>query len=122
VDNVLYETQTNWTTSAPGKSYPFPFNQGFYLLMNLATGGDYVNDPDTNSVLASLPNELLIDYVRVYQFVPVMNPLIAAISPVTGCASGGTPITVSGANFRSGSTIAMNGVNATGVTWVNSNT
>ena len=122
VDNVLYETQTNWTTSAPGKSYPFPFNQGFYLLMNLATGGDYVNDPDTNSVLASLPNEFLIDYVRVYQFVPVVNPLIVAISPVTGCASGGTPITVSGANFRSGSTIAMNGVNATSVTWVNSNT
>ncbi|HXI84830.1 MAG TPA: family 16 glycosylhydrolase [Verrucomicrobiae bacterium] len=122
VDNVLYETQTNWTTSASGKSYPFPFNQGFFLLMNLATGGNFVNNPSTNAVLASLPNEFLIDYVRVYQFVPIVNPLIVAISPVTGCATGGTPITVSGVHFKNGCTISMNGVNATGVTFVNSNT
>src|ERR1017187_10103804 len=95
VDGTAYETQTSWTSSS-GKPYPAPFNLGFFLLMNLATGGDYVNDPDTNSVLASLPNEFLIDYVRVYQFVPIVNPLIVAISPTTGCATGGTPITVSG--------------------------
>jgi len=122
VDGVAYETQTSWGTSVSGKSYPYPFNQPFYILMNLATGGDYVNNPDTNSINASLPNELQVDYIRVYQFVPVINPLITQISPTNGCASGGTHITISGANFQSGSTITMNGVNATAVTFVNSNT
>jgi len=121
VDGTAYETQTSWTSSS-GKPYPAPFNLGFFLLMNLATGGDYVNNPSTNSVLASLPNELQVDYVRVYQLVTVLNPLITSITPTGGCASGGTAITIGGANFQSGSTITMNGVNATSVTFVNSNT
>ena len=121
VDGVAYETQTSWASSS-GKPYPAPFNLGFFLLMNLATGGDYVGDPDTNSVLASLPNEMQIDYVRVFQTITVLTPLITSISPTNGCASGGTPITVSGVNFRSGGTITMNGVSATSYTFVNSNT
>ena len=121
VDGVAYETQTSWTSTS-GKPYPAPFNLGFFLLMNLATGGDYVNNPDTNSINASLPNELQVDYVRVFQFVPVINPLITSITPNNGCAGGGVPITIGGANFQSGSTITMNGVNATAVTFVNSNT
>jgi hypothetical protein len=48
--------------------------------------------------------------------------LILSVAPNKGCASGGTAITIGGANFQSGSTITMNGVNATSVTWVNSNT
>src|SRR5215469_3952043 len=61
VDNQLYETQTNWSTaSAP---YPAPFNQPFYIIMNLAIGGNYDGDPDTNTVF---PGELQVDYVRVY--------------------------------------------------------
>jgi len=121
VDGTAYETQTSWTSSS-GKPYPAPFNLGFFLLMNLATGGDYVGNPSTNSVLASLPNEMQVDYVRVFQLVPVINPLITSITPTNGCASGGTAITIGGANFQSGSTITMNGVNATSVTFVNSNT
>ena len=53
---------------------------------------------------------------------PPLRPLITSIAPSNGCASGGTAITIGGFNFRSGSTIIMNGVNATSVTWVNSNT
>ena len=53
---------------------------------------------------------------------PPLRPLITSIAPSNGCASGGTAITIGGFNFRSGSTITMNGVNATSVTWVNSNT
>ncbi len=120
VDGVAYETQTSWTSSS-GKPYPAPFNLGFFLLMNLATGGDYVNVPDTNSVLASLPNEMQVDYVRVFQTITVLTPLITSITPTNGCASGGTTITIGGVNFQSGSTITMFGVNATGVTFVNSN-
>ncbi len=68
VDGTAYETQTSWGTSVAGKSYPYPFNQPFYLLMNLAVGGDYVNDPTTNNINPSLPNEMQVDYVRVYQY------------------------------------------------------
>jgi beta-glucanase (GH16 family) len=61
VDNQLYEVQTNWSTAnAP---YPAPFNQPFYIIMNLAIGGAYVGDPDTNTVF---PGEMQVDYIRVY--------------------------------------------------------
>ena len=61
VDNQLYETQTNWSTAnAP---YPAPFNQPFYIIMNLAIGGVYDGNPDTNTVF---PGEMQVDYVRVY--------------------------------------------------------
>ena len=61
VDNQLYETQTNWSTSSA--PYPAPFNQPFYIIMNLAIGGAYDGDPDTNAVF---PGEMQVDYVRVY--------------------------------------------------------
>ncbi len=70
VDGHLYETQTNWWsnvgTSDTTYPYPAPFNQPFYILMNLAIGGNYLGNPDTNSINASLPGEMLVDYVRVY--------------------------------------------------------
>ena len=73
VDGVAYETQTSWGSSTTN-AYPFPFNQPFFLLMNLATGGNYVGNPSTNSIAASLPQEIQVDYVRVYQFVPTTIP------------------------------------------------
>ncbi|HEX3625312.1 MAG TPA: glycoside hydrolase family 16 protein [Verrucomicrobiae bacterium] len=61
VDNQLYETQTNWSTAnAP---YPAPFDQPFYIIMNLAIGGVYAGDPDTNT---AFPGEMQVDFVRVY--------------------------------------------------------
>jgi beta-glucanase (GH16 family) len=62
VDNKLYETQTNWSTV--GAPYPAPFDQPFYIIMNLAVGGIYDGDPDTNTVF---PSEMQVDYVRVYE-------------------------------------------------------
>jgi len=61
VDNELYETQTNWST--PSAPYPAPFNQPFYIIMNLAVGGEYDGAPDTNTIF---PGEMQVDYVRVY--------------------------------------------------------
>jgi len=121
VDGAAYETQTSWTSST-GNPYPFPFNQPFFLLMNLATGGDYVGIFDTNSINPSLPNEMQVDYVRVYQVLPPVTPLITSITPNNGCVNGGATITIGGFNFQSGSTITMFGVNATSVVFVNSNT
>ena len=73
VDGVPYETQTSWSSST-GNPYPFPFNQPFFLLMNLATGGNYVGNPSTNSINPSLPAEMQVDYVRVFDFVAVPPP------------------------------------------------
>lgn len=40
------------------------FDQDFFLLMNLAVGGDWPGNPDETTVF---PQEMLVDYVRVYQ-------------------------------------------------------
>lgn len=66
VDGVLYQTQTNWYSSAA--SFPAPFDQKFYLQLNLAIGGP--NTPYTGSQNPDdsvLPQSMLVDYVRIYQ-------------------------------------------------------
>ncbi len=77
VDGHLYETQNGWSSST-GKAYPFPFNQPFFLLMNLAIGGNYVGNPSTNAINAGnpFPGEMLVDYVRLYR---VTDPLHLAV-------------------------------------------
>jgi len=62
VDGKLYETQDHWSTVAA--PFPAPFDQPFYIIMNLAVGGDYGGNPDTNTVF---PGEIQVDYVRVYE-------------------------------------------------------
>jgi beta-glucanase (GH16 family) len=66
VDGVRYETQTYWTDSAG--TFPTPFNQPFFILMNLAVGGNYLGNPSTNSINANgaFPGQMLVDYVRLY--------------------------------------------------------
>ena len=77
VDGHLYETQTNWSSST-GNAYPFPFDQPFFLLMNVAIGGNYLGNPATNAINAGsvFPGEMLVDYVRIYN---VTDPLRLAI-------------------------------------------
>ena len=42
----------------------WPFDQPFYLLLNLAVGGNFGGPEVDNSIF---PQEFIIDYVRVYQ-------------------------------------------------------
>jgi beta-glucanase (GH16 family) len=44
------------------------FEQPFFLLLNLAVGGQWPGYPDDSTVL---PQQMLVDYVRVYQRAPV---------------------------------------------------
>lgn len=53
---------TNTATSADGA----PFNQPFYILMNLAVGGTFSGNPTANT---TFPQSLFIDYIRVYDLV-----------------------------------------------------
>jgi beta-glucanase (GH16 family) len=66
VDGVRYETQTNWSDS--GGTYPFPFDQPFFIIMNIAVGGNYLGNPSTSSINSgsTFPGQMLVDYVRLY--------------------------------------------------------
>jgi beta-glucanase (GH16 family) len=46
------------------KGTPWPFDHPFFLLLNLAVGGDWPGSPDDTT---AFPQVMLIDYVRVYQ-------------------------------------------------------
>src|SRR5205814_4261318 len=47
-------------------------------------------------------------------------PTVSAISPSSGTAAGGTPVTITGTGFLAGATVKLGGTAATGVTVVNS--
>jgi beta-glucanase (GH16 family) len=81
VDGQLYETQTSWSSSTG--PYPAPFNQPFFLIMNLAVGGQYLGNPSTNSINTNAiwPGDMQVDYVRVYDLTP---PLQLSISMTNG--------------------------------------
>jgi beta-glucanase (GH16 family) len=67
VDGNVYETVTSWTDSLG--PYPTPFNAPFYLLMNLAVGGNFVGNPSVAGIEAGtvFPAEIHVDYVRVLE-------------------------------------------------------
>ena len=90
VDGVPYETRTQWTSST-GNPYPFPYNQPFFLLMNFALGGNYPGNPSDATVAASLPNEIQVDYVRVFQMNPPAVPP-ATVQGLTATSTGGSVI------------------------------
>ncbi len=46
------------------KNVQYPFNERFYFIVNLALGGNFVNNKINDAVL---PNEFLIDYLKVWQ-------------------------------------------------------
>jgi beta-glucanase (GH16 family) len=68
VDGVVYETQTGWVGNTTA------FNQPFFIIMNLAIGGSYLGYPDTNSINPNLPGDMVIDYIRVYNYTTPTNP------------------------------------------------
>ncbi len=68
IDGNLYHTVNDWFTALPDedeKPYPAPFNQPFFVQMNLAVGGTWPGNPDETTDFDKA--EFEIDYVRVYQ-------------------------------------------------------
>ena len=67
IDGELILTVNDWFTAAAGveKPYPAPFDQTFFVQMNLAVGGDWPGNPDATTDFSKA--EFEIDYVRVYQ-------------------------------------------------------
>ena len=76
-DDQLFSTRQFWWSSSktaggqgvkPANAgdlnpWPAPFDQPFYLVMNVAVGGQFLGNPDKTTVF---PAEMLVDYVRVY--------------------------------------------------------
>ena len=62
VDGTLYGTYTQSGSPAPS-NWPFS-TQPFFVLLNLAVGGDWPGTPDGTT---QFPQQMLVDYVRVYQ-------------------------------------------------------
>ena len=60
VDGHVYFTTT--TSSIPPNS-SWVFNHPFFLLLNVAVGGSWPNDPDGST---TFPQQMVVDYVRVY--------------------------------------------------------
>ena len=59
VDDTVYESIT------PGNvTGNWVFNHPFFVILNLAVGGNYVGNPDSTTVF---PAVMLVDYVRVYE-------------------------------------------------------
>ena len=79
VDDTLYSTQTDWYSA--NHKYPAPFDQNFYIILNLAVGGHFDGidgvhaDP---SIFADGEKHFDIDYVRVYDLGKSFEP-----TPVT---------------------------------------
>ena len=67
VDGRLYHEEHSWYSKTTGQgevTYPAPFDQNFYLILNLAVGGSWVGYPDETT---SFDSNFQVDYVRVYQ-------------------------------------------------------
>ena len=77
VDGKVFSTLSFWwsTSKLDGEKgakpkaeadlnpWPAPFDQPFYLVMNVAVGGKFLGNPDKNT---KFPVEMVVDYVRVY--------------------------------------------------------
>ena len=75
VDGQIYETQTNWwssstTSNTVNNPYPAPFDQPFFVIMNLAVGGTFPGSPNSST---PFPGDMQVDYVRVYDFTPLLQ-------------------------------------------------
>ncbi len=58
-DTIVYQR----ITPAMLVPEPYPFNERFHLLINLAVGGNWPGNPDSTT---NFPQTMLVDYVRVY--------------------------------------------------------
>ncbi|MGC5772782.1 carbohydrate binding domain-containing protein [Paenibacillus pabuli] len=68
VDGKLHHEVTNWQTKAAGQpeyyTFPAPFDRPFYLILNLAVGGDWPGSPESNFTSETMN----VDFVRVYSY------------------------------------------------------
>ena len=68
-DGIKYKTINDWYTKRPGfgeVTYPAPFDQPFYMIFNVAVGGNWPGYPDATTPFDERA-QMVVDYVKVYQ-------------------------------------------------------
>jgi beta-glucanase (GH16 family) len=69
IDGKPYYKTSDWFTKRNGYgevTYPAPFDQSFFMILNLAVGGNWPGNPDESTKFADNAR-LVVDYVKVYQ-------------------------------------------------------
>ncbi len=69
IDDVMFYRTSDWFTKKQGfgeVTYPAPFDQPFYMILNVAVGGNWPGNPDPDMEFKENA-QMVIDYVRVYQ-------------------------------------------------------
>ncbi|WP_035557406.1 family 16 glycosylhydrolase [Hymenobacter sp. IS2118] len=62
----MYIDGVQYFTFGPGDTAGnYPFNNPFFMILNVAVGGDFDGDPDASTVF---PQQMQVDYVRHYQY------------------------------------------------------
>lgn len=68
VDGKEFQRQNEWfsnSNEAPSNlAFPAPFDRDFFMQFNLAVGGNWPGNPDSNT---NFPQQLIIDWIRVYE-------------------------------------------------------
>ena len=68
VDGNLVHSAKDWYSKTVGVgevTYPAPFDQPFYMILNLAVGGNWPGNPDSTTDFEKA--DMQVDYVKVYQ-------------------------------------------------------
>ena len=68
LDGALFFTESQWYSVTEGRGqvpYPAPFDQPFYIILNLAVGGDWPGSPHETTDMDRAA--LWVDWVKVYQ-------------------------------------------------------
>ena len=61
LDGKLYYTFSAGDVSAS----PYPFNNPFFMVLNVAVGGDFLGSPNASTVF---PQQMQVDYVKYFQY------------------------------------------------------
>jgi beta-glucanase (GH16 family) len=106
VDNIQYSRHVR----ADAGSNPWVFDQQFFMIMNLAVGGNWPGSPDGST---SFPQQMIVDYVRVYADGAGNENPTGPTGAITGF--GGKCVDVDGAKTANGTAVQLydcNGTNA----------
>lgn len=78
LDGQRYHTaySTSWFSSATS-NFLAPFNQDFHFILNVAVGGNYPGNPNGSS---QFPQQMLVDWVRVYEFDDLQTPFSGVLA------------------------------------------
>lgn len=66
-----------WFSTGPGAQASSPFNQPFYIILNMAVGGAYVGNPSVSTISSTLsqgPKQMEVDWVRVWGLHDILPP------------------------------------------------